>query len=523
MAQEWIINAMDRKRIFFNNSMRSDKRDDRFAYWRQNVLTTHTAGLYPSKDFVTRKTIPTSSYQIEDVVESVDGTDIFLLTSGASTNIWYIWNFSDLNSTVGTSSARLCGAVAGGDGIYAVQNNLAGVSSVGRVTNTGFVFVANFPTNEIINNTVGLWDAEASVYYWINKNGIWQQEVGAAPVKVHNSIGADVLGACLYQGFIALLVSKLGSSSFTVLFWDKASGDPDLFDRRIDVINATPFGIATLAGKLTVIYAVGNTRNQKEFYGEMNVGQFDGYRFQIVNSWFSNTYRPMIYSSGACGVAYGVGNDVMVIPCATVSDKPGIHTRGAFYKINSDGEVMVEKSYPNKTTFPYKARVLFSRNVLVSSNNTNHYLDDNFENFNDFNYDDYENYSSTEYITNFLEDAYDLKKLNAVSFTFEKLFKNTNGSGGSETAEIYYRTSDREDFTLLATVTAQNVIDYTNKEANMTGSVPVLQQRYDISQMPDGSSLPSFNEIQFYFKIKNGMSIIDAFYEYEKITHTTFN
>lgn len=166
---------------------------------------------------------------------------------------------------------------------------------------------------------------------------------------------------------------------------------------------------------------------------------------------------------------------------------------------------------------------MFSRNVLIYQDSTTSYVADNAESFNDYAYDNYTNYTSTEYITNFLEEPYDVKKLNAFSFAFEKLFKNTAGSGGQEQLDIYYRTSDREDFTLLASITAQNVIDYTNKEAEMTGSVPVLQQRYDISQMPDGSLLPNFNEIQFYFKIKNGMSIIDAFYEYENITHTTFN
>lgn len=519
---------MKRKRIPFNNSMRSDKRDDRFAYWRQNALSALTPGLYPSKDYINKKILAKSSYyELEDVTETLDGYDTLMFTSGTSSNTWYFWNYSNMSTYIGSVNARLCGVVAGGDGIYTVHNDLGGHSVVGKATTSGWSAIDTFPTNEINNNTIGIWDSESSLYWWINQNGIWKQTIAGTPVKVHNSIGTYIQGACIYQGYIVLLATKSGSNSFSVLFWDKATGDVDLFDRKVDVINASPFGIANLSGKLTVIYAIGNTRNQKEFFGEMVVGQFDGYKFATINKWFSNTYRPIEYSHGTCGMSYGIGSDVMIIPCVTVSLKPSILTQGTFIKINSDGEVVVEKSFPKEggynITYPYKCRVLFSKNILIYQDSTNNYVADNLESFNDYTFDNYTNYTTTEYITNFLENPYDVKKLNAFSFTFEKLFKNTAGSGGAEEVSIYYRTSDREDFTLLGTITAQNVIDYTNKEAEMTGSVPVPQQRYDISQMPDGSALPNFNEIQFYFKIKNGMSIIDAFYEYEELTHTTFN
>lgn len=516
--------SMTRKRIPFNKSMRSDKRDERFAYWRQNALNTLTEGLYPSKDYMVKKILAQSSYYyIEDIVESLDGYTTLLFTSGTGASSWYFWNYSNLANYIGSVDARLLGVVAGGDGIYTVHNDLIGNSVVGKATTEGWNIISSFPTNEITHNTIGIWDSESSLYWWVNQNGIWKQQINSAPVKVHNAIGGTIMGACLYQGYIALLVNAWGQRNFSVLFWDKATGDVDLFDNKINIINANPFAIANLSGKLTVVYAIGNTRNQKEFFGEMIVGQFDGYKFTTINTWFSNNYRAQVFDFGTCGASYGVGSDVIIMPCVTTMHKTSIHTKGTFIKISSEGEVEVEKSFNDISTYPFKARVLFSRNALIYKDGTNNYVADNLEDYNDYKFNKYKDYTSTEYITNFLENPYDVKKLNAFSITFEKLFKNTEGYGGEEEVSIYYRTSDREDFILLGTITADDVINNTNKEAEMTGSVPVLQQRYDISQMPDGSSLPSFSEIQFYFKLKNGMSLIDAFYEYENITHTTFN
>lgn len=78
---------MKRKRIPFNNSMRSDKRDDRFAYWRQNALSALTPGLYPSKDYINKKILAKSSYyELEDVTETLEGYDTLMFTSGTSSN-----------------------------------------------------------------------------------------------------------------------------------------------------------------------------------------------------------------------------------------------------------------------------------------------------------------------------------------------------------------------------------------------------------------------------------------------------
>lgn len=88
----------------------------------------------------------------------------------------------------------------------------------------------------------------------------------------------------------------------------------------------------------------------------------------------------------------------------------------------------------------------------------------------------------------------------------------------TETLELYYRVSDREDWILLGEVTAEKVIANVNKRIDQTGVIPVPEQRYQFTKLPDGTSLPEFNEIQFKFISKNGFSIIGCWFEYSYIT-----
>lgn len=88
----------------------------------------------------------------------------------------------------------------------------------------------------------------------------------------------------------------------------------------------------------------------------------------------------------------------------------------------------------------------------------------------------------------------------------------------TEKLEIYYRISDRLGWTLLGEVTAEKVIANVNKRIDQTNIIPVPEQRYQITKMPDLTALPEFNEIQFKFISKNGFSVIGAWFEYSYIT-----
>ena len=88
----------------------------------------------------------------------------------------------------------------------------------------------------------------------------------------------------------------------------------------------------------------------------------------------------------------------------------------------------------------------------------------------------------------------------------------------TETLQVYYRVSEREDWTLLGEITAEKVIANVNKRIDQTGVIPVPEQRYQFTKLPDGKSLPEFNEIQFKFKSLHGSSVIGAWFEYSYIT-----
>ena len=57
-----------------------------------------------------------------------------------------------------------------------------------------------------------------------------------------------------------------------------------------------------------------------------------------------------------------------------------------------------------------------------------------------------------------------------------------------EELDIYYRTSDKESFVLLANITRQKVKDNVNKRIDQSTADPTPSQRYQITKMPDGTA-----------------------------------
>lgn len=90
-----------------------------------------------------------------------------------------------------------------------------------------------------------------------------------------------------------------------------------------------------------------------------------------------------------------------------------------------------------------------------------------------------------------------------------------------EKLEIYYRVSDRDNWSLLAVITPELVIENVNKRIDMENDNPLPEQRYQITKLPNGDALPEFNEIQFKFKSYNGFSVIGCWFEYDYVTRNT--
>lgn len=270
-----------------------------------------------------------------------------------------------------------------------------------------------------------------------------------------------------------------------------------------------------------LVYAVGNSANPKESRGEIVVAGWSGQDFVQLNSIITPREGIRIPNRTYAGTTCAVGSRVMVFSVdypSTASNQPDLHGR-FIYKVYRDGSIMVvDRPQDNRRapvlglTFDAIAYANQVDEIFTNGTNTSR------------SYSIYSNYTSTEYATNFLTNPYNYKALRAVSVTFEKLFKNPNGTGGSEQLDLYYRVSDREDWTLLGTVTAEKVIenvDTRRSEDVKETEVPVNMQRYQFTKLPDNTALPEFNEIQFKFVLKNGMSITGAWFEYDYITRNT--
>lgn len=88
--------------------------------------------------------------------------------------------------------------------------------------------------------------------------------------------------------------------------------------------------------------------------------------------------------------------------------------------------------------------------------------------------------------------------------------------------EIYYRVSDRDDFTLLGTITTTKIIANVNARVDASAQDPLEEQRYQFVKFDaDNANLPEYNEIQFKFKSYNGFSIIGAWRAYSYLTRNT--
>lgn len=90
--------------------------------------------------------------------------------------------------------------------------------------------------------------------------------------------------------------------------------------------------------------------------------------------------------------------------------------------------------------------------------------------------------------------------------------------------DIYYRISERDDFTFLGSITPDLVRANVNARRDYpenTESEGVPEQIYQFTKLSDGSPLPEFNEIQFKFVSRRGFSVMAAWFSYSYLTRNT--
>lgn len=510
---------MDVKReIEFFESMTIDKRLANFAYLRKKCFDAKTKGLFPTVDFAQRNPDQdelTTSKDIYDIIGSEeDSFDIKVIVDDSGTMRFYNLGSNSESNTALSATDFECG-VMGDDGVYicADDDDVYKVEHVNSNTSSEGTFTDARPD---IAGFDGLY------YWWLSSNEIYKQLAGNAPTVAFNNLGMTPRFVDFYNDQMVIYGQQ--GKDVVVLFWDKS--DTDLFDKRILVKNARLIAGGVIEGRAMLVTAVGNGSNPKEFKSRLVVSGYDGEKFVELNSIKCDSSIDYEAETGQ-----HVGTDRMIF--STTSNDDAANTdlyQDYIFEVRSDGAIEVVEE-PDVTTYGdvHVVRIFFD-NIVYAHRGEGSEAPIIFRQYtSDDDYQDYEAFTDTEYITNFLNNPYNSHKLEAFAVAFEKLYEQTDDSADPVTGEeldVYYRVSERDDWTLMMNVTVEKVKDNVNPNrdqsteyASDTEGLP--EQRYMITKMPDDSPLPEFNEIQFRFILKRGFSIIGAWYGYDYISRNT--
>ena len=465
-----------RKQIPFQRSMTADKRDENFAYLRKNVFASKSPGLYPSKDFeIERPDDLTVTENLMDIIGSEDGTfDIkVIIESGADLR------FSNLGSNL-ESNATLVGVdfecgIFGDDGVHIAcdDDNVYKINHINSNSTSQGAFTNARPD---IAGFDGLY------YWWVSNNEIYKQLGSAVPVVAFNNLGLQPLFVDFLNDQMIIFCQEAGS--IIVLFWDKS--DTDLFDKRIVIPNAKLLAGGVNGGVLQCTYSIGNSSNPKERNGEIVAAAYDGEKFVEQNTIKAGDDE-LDYEK-ITGV--DVGSKVMLF---SVDFNDDTHNTDLYqnyvYKVHPDGAIEVQH-LPDAATYgePHIVRVFYNficiglrgETAVPPSIWTNEH--------NSAAYSAYANYTTTEYITNFFNNPRNRHRLDMVGVTFERLFEQTTVDPTGEQLEVLYRTSEREDFTSLGTVTVEKVKDEINPKKDQqteydSDTTGLPEQVYKLKQL----------------------------------------
>lgn len=508
--------ADQKKEIIFNRSMLGDKRNPDFAYLRKGIFNSQTPGLYPSKDFVLElpKTL-NSSYQLVDILgRSLENFKVIVLVSGGNYKFYEIGSESTSNNDFAGNIIATAYGEGVTNGVYFVDDNVSKVYSI-NYSNVNIQEVATFPSGPSVN--LGKFDG---LYYWWAGSQIWKQLPDQTPVLVFDDTGFSGLRFMdFYEDQIIFFTQK--QDDIIIYFWDKT--DTTLFQKRITIKNSNLIGAGVVGDTLMLVRSIPDLSNEKERSGKLIIEAWNGTSFKELNSLPTGNYNVAISPSLMSGTSCKTNYEYMILSLSNNidTDKNEDLFKNYVYKIYKDGAIEVLADIEANGTRDYVSVVNIGLgfNILgvrsADTNNIKIYTDEG----DNTDWDDYIDYNDATYITNFYCNPFNEHQLDVLNISFEKLFRN--GAESSETDEeldIYYRISDRLDWTLLGTVTAQTIIDNVNLRTPNDGTIPLREQRYQITKMPDGSALPRFNEIQFKFLSKKGFSIIGAWFEYSYTT-----
>jgi hypothetical protein len=511
---------MPKLEIQFHNSMVLDKRNTEQAYLIEGKVDVGSKGFYPSIDF--EQVAPNnlnSTYDILDILGS-DDTQIKVIYDVSGT-----LHFRELgsNSVKNTSAAYDPQAFANGiDGVYFVNNAATDVTYRINTTNSNISLTGTFPSSANID--IGVFDG---LYYWWIGTKMWRQLPGQNPELIMASTGfRSVKFVVPYLDYLAIFTQgEVGEyENIIVYFFNKK--DSTFFSKRIEIPLARVLGAGLIDGQLTMFWNIGVRGNAQEIFSKLVVSKFDGENFTELNSIKGGRNMVDVPSSAMVGTTARYCNDYMLV---AVDDNDSAKNTDLYhnfiYKISKDGSIQALTKTKTGEARNYATIVNVFRNFDLYATDetgttpakiyTNEQNSDSFE-----NYDKYE--EDKTYITNFYCNPYNYHKLNGFNVAFEKMFRNQDGTGSGEQLDVYYRVSDRDDWTLLGQVSDELVVENVNKMIDMSTDIPLPEQRYQIVNITEGfTALPNFNEIQFKFVSKKGFSIIGSWFEYDYITNNT--
>lgn len=514
--------ADQRKELKFHKSMTADKRNENFAYLTKNIPDIKSQGLYPACGFTEPGTIPTDA-DIIDIAGwvatsySPDKLPRVIVNSNGKTRFYEIGGSSEVNAAIDDGVDAVA---TGSDGIYIATSGKEVVSPLYQNNNT--VTIATFPKSPLVE--VGGFDG---LYYWWIGGKIWRQLAGSSTIElIMDGTGlSNPYFLDFYKDYSIIYdethsSSSDGNYSTIVYFHDKMNSTS--FSKRFVYKNERLLAGGVLDNLPVLVTQKAHSQNAKESRGQIIVRAYNGEEFLFLNSIKANEDEVSAGGSELKQSGCKVNGEYMIFSVTDNDQGDGDPTKelakNHIYKVFKDGSIQIlttpsiDSARPdyhhasavgtffdfdaygmdNVSTYP--ARVFYNRNT--SRTNTNY---TGFE---------------TTYITNFLCNPYNEHRLTALSLSFEKLFN-------VEELDIYYRTSDKENFVLLANITRQKVKDNVNKRIDQSTETPTPSQRYQITKMPDGTALPEFNEIQFKFVSKKGFSIIGSWFDYDYITRNT--
>lgn len=522
---------MATKEIKFRSSMVADKRNDQFAYLIKNVLTTPEYGLYPAKNYEVDN--PTSdllsSYDLVDIIGNEEnygtGEKDPKVIVDAGGGVYKFYEVTQSGTKNVDHNGDISATAHGDDGVYFVDDTNNKVYSP-SYTSTAIVDKGTFPISSL-GVDIGGFDG---LHYIYAGTKIWKHLPGSNPVLAFNSTGFENLYFMdFYEDYAIFFVQN--KRNVEVYWWDKKS--TDFFYRRKVIKNASLLAGGVVDGRLMLVFATANRNNDKELRGEIVVTAWNGADFERINSIKAGTTDVEKTSSYINNTTCRCGNNVMFF--AVDEAIANSHTelfRNYIYKVYKDGSIAVVSDVIANGTQDRAMVVNISMSYnmfgLDSSGANGPKIYTNAGNTS-VSYTNYAQYNQTRYITNFMCNPAEYHRLDRFYVSFEKLFKNVTPPGPEE-LDVYYRTSDRQDWTLLLNLTPQKVIDNVDQNRDETvknTESPVFHQRYAITtinglQSEDGmNALPEFYEIQLDFRLKNGMSIIGAYMDYSNITRNT--